>query len=232
MNKIKVLLAEDEAIMGKIIKEALESRDFEVQWALDGVKAFSSFRAFKPDICVFDVMMPLKDGYTLAREIRQINETVPILFLTAKSTLNDLSEGFESGANDYVRKPFSMEELIIRMKALVQKKIVSPASAADLPDPYRLGQYQFSLKHQHLAWGQQQQSLTHREASLLQLLIQTQNQILDRKYALDYLWGDDSYFNSRSMDVFISKLRKYLQFDARIKIINVRGQGYKLIFDE
>jgi DNA-binding response OmpR family regulator len=232
MEKPKVLLAEDEVIMGKIIKEALESRGFDVQWAVDGNKAYASYRTFTPDICVLDVMMPHTDGFSVAKQIREIDKNVPIIFLTAKSTVNDLSEGFESGANDYVRKPFSMEELIIRMNALILKKNQNPILHTLFQDPYRLGQYMFSLKHQRLEYGNQVYALTHREANLLKLLIQTQNQILDRKFALEQLWGDDSYFNGRSMDVFISKLRKHMQHDARIKILNIRGQGYKLLLDE
>jgi DNA-binding response OmpR family regulator len=232
MTPIKVLLAEDEIIMGKIIKEALESRHFEVQWAIDGHKAYAAFRSFQPDICVLDVMMPYKDGFSVAREIRAINQEIPIIFLTAKSSVQDLSEGFESGANDYVRKPFSMEELIIRMNALVKNNRPSAAPTQPFEDPTRLGSYTFYWKHQRLEYGAQHFNLTHREAQLLKLLIQTKNQILDRKYALEVLWGEDSYFNGRSMDVFISKLRKHMQHDPRIKILNIRGQGYKLLLDE
>ncbi|WP_293943745.1 MULTISPECIES: response regulator transcription factor [unclassified Sphingobacterium] len=228
MNKIKVLLAEDEPMMGKLIKEALELRDFEVIWAMDGLKAFSSFCVARPDICIFDVMMPYKDGFTLAQEVRGLASELPIIFLTAKSTIQDLATGFEVGANDYIKKPFSMEELIIRMHALLKRR--SPLKqSASLDEEYVIGKYRFSFRNLHLCIGTKQQLLSYKEAQLLKLLVDHRDAVLDRKVALDYVWGDDSYFNSRSMDVFISKLRKFLEGDPAVKIINIRGKGFKLI---
>ncbi|WP_282636093.1 response regulator transcription factor [Sphingobacterium thalpophilum] len=228
MNKIKVLLAEDEPMMGKLIKEALELRDFEVVWAVDGLKAYSSFCVARPDICIFDVMMPYKDGFTLAQEVRGLSSEVPIIFLTAKSAIQDLATGFEAGANDYIKKPFSMEELIIRMRALLNRQsLTKPSGTRD--GEYTLGKFRFSFKNLNLSLGDRQQLLSYKEAQLLKLLIDHRDAVLDRKVALDYVWGDDSYFNSRSMDVFISKLRKFLEADPAIKIVNIRGKGFKLV---
>lgn len=228
MNKIKVLLAEDEPMMGKLIKEALELRDFDVVWALDGLKAYSSFCVSRPDICIFDVMMPYKDGFALAQEVRGLSTEVPIIFLTAKSTIQDLATGFETGANDYIKKPFSMEELIIRMRALLNRQsLTKPLAPRD--GEYTIGKFRFSFKNLHLRLGDRQQQLSYKEAQLLKLLIDHRDAVLDRKVALDYVWGDDSYFNSRSMDVFISKLRKFLEGDPTIKIVNIRGKGFKLV---
>jgi len=228
MNKIKVLLAEDEPMMGKLIKEALELRDFEVVWAVDGLKAYSSFCVARPDICIFDVMMPYKDGFTLAQEVRGLSSEVPIIFLTARSAIQDLATGFEAGANDYIKKPFSMEELIIRMRALLNRQsLTKPSGTRD--GEYTLGKFRFSFKNLHLSLGDRQQLLSYKEAQLLKLLIDHRDAVLDRKVALDYVWGDDSYFNSRSMDVFISKLRKFLEADPAIKIVNIRGKGFKLV---
>lgn len=229
MNKIKVLLAEDEPMMGKLIKEALELRDFDVIWAMDGLKAFSSFCVTAPDICIFDVMMPYKDGFTLAKEVRGLTSEVPIIFLTAKSTLQDLATGFESGANDYIKKPFSMEELIIRMHALLHRRSTPKQSLATLAEEYVIGKFQFSFKNLQLRIGDRQQLLSYKEAQLLKLLVDHRDAVLDRKVALDYVWGDDSYFNSRSMDVFITKLRKFLEADPAIKIVNIRSKGFKLV---
>lgn len=229
MKKIKVLLAEDEIIIGKLIKEALELRGFEVFWSTDGFKAFSVFRMERPDICVFDIMMPNKDGFTLAKELRAVDAYIPIIFLTAKSSIEDLATGFEIGANDYIKKPFSMEELIIRMNALLAHITSAPASSGIHLESHQIGQYRFSFSNLRLTLGTEVQELSYKEAQLLKMLIEHKNLLLERKMALDYIWGDDSYFNSRSMDVFISKLRKILEKDAHIKIVNIRGRGYKLI---
>lgn len=227
--KHKILLAEDEPIMGKLIKEALELRGFDVMWAQDGLKAYSAFRTYSPHICIFDVMMPQKDGFTLAKEIRQNNNQIPIIFLTAKSTINDLADGFQSGANDYIKKPFSMEELIIRITALLERTNIPQQTPSLKENTFELGNYIFNFQNQTLSIHGEIQNLSYREAQLIKMLIEHQESILDRKIALQYIWGDDSYFNSRSMDVFISKLRKFLEKDDRIKIINIRGKGFKLI---
>lgn len=229
-KKFRVLLAEDEPFLGKIVKESLESRGFAVLWVQDGLKAFSAFRTFDPDICVLDVMMPVKDGFTLTEEIRGINERVPIIFLTARSMTEDVVKGFEQGGNDYLKKPFSMEELIVRMNALLNR--VAKRHPEPVEGVVSIGRYRFNRTLQELELDGKSIRLSFRESALLAMLIQRKNEVLDRKTALTYLWGEDSVFNARSMDVFITKLRKHLRMDSRIEIVNVRGIGYKLIVDD
>lgn len=221
---IKVLLAEDEPSLGQIVKESLESKDFVVTLCKDGEQALDYFYKETPDILVLDVMMPKKDGFSLAKEIRKGNKLIPIIFLTAKSQSQDVVEGFHIGGNDYLKKPFSMEELIVRIQNLLQHDYSSINSSIVL------GCYQFEFKKQQLCYlNEKPVALTHREADLLFHLYQHRNDVLDRSVILKKLWGDDDFFNARSMDVFITKLRKKLQKDANIQIINVRGFGYKLI---
>ncbi|WP_339882592.1 response regulator transcription factor [Polaribacter vadi] len=224
MSKIKVLLAEDEASLGMIVKESLESRDFTVFHAENGEEAFEMYQTEKPDILVLDVMMPKKDGFTLAKEIRVENKGIPIIFLTAKSQTSDVLEGFNHGGNDYLKKPFSMEELIVRIKALLNR-IQLKTNVENI----KIGEYVFNLTKQTLEFSSETEKLTHREAQLLFYLFEKKNAVLDRTFILNKLWGNDDFFNARSMDVFISKLRKKLKKDANIQILNVRGFGYKLI---
>jgi DNA-binding response OmpR family regulator len=224
MNKIKVLLAEDEASLGMIVKESLTSRGFIVFHAENGKEASEIYQKEKPDILVLDVMMPKKDGFTLAKEIRLDNKKIPIIFLTAKSQTSDVLEGFNNGGNDYLKKPFSMEELIVRIKSLLNR-IETKTNV----DAIKIGNYSFNLTKQTLENSIEIQQLTHREAQLLSHLFEKKNEILDRTFILNKLWGDDDFFNARSMDVFISKLRKKLKKDKNIQILNVRGFGYKLI---
>jgi DNA-binding response OmpR family regulator len=224
MSKIKVLLAEDEASLGMIVKESLETRNFTVFHAENGEEAFDSYRKENPDVLVLDVMMPKKDGFTLAKEIRLENKKIPIIFLTAKSQTSDVLEGFNHGGNDYLKKPFSMEELIVRIKSLLNR-IETKTNV----DAIKIGNYSFNLTKQTLESSLEIQQLTHREAQLLFHLFEKKNEILDRTFILNKLWGNDDFFNARSMDVFISKLRKKLKKDRNIKIINIRGFGYKLI---
>lgn len=221
-NHIKILLAEDEPSLGQIIKESLEMRDFEVILCENGEKAYKKYKSETPDILVLDVMMPIKDGFTLAKEIRQENQHIPILFLTAKSQVKDVVEGFEIGGNDYLKKPFSMEELIVRINALLKRQ-------KNKKEPFNIGKYLFDLQKQTLKLNSNIDNLTHREAQLLWHLYEQRNQTLERSFILKKLWGDDDFFNARSMDVFISKLRKKLKSDESIQIINVRGFGYKMI---
>ena len=223
-NRIKILLAEDEPSLGQIIKESLETRNFEVLLCVDGEQAYKTYIAEKPLLLVLDVMMPKKDGFTLAKEIRQEDPEIPIIFLTAKSQTKDVVKGFNIGGNDYLKKPFSMEELIVRINALLNRN-----NAENINNPIQLGNYIFNLKKQTLQTGSMTEALTHREAHLLYHLIKNKNQVLERPFILKKLWGDDDFFNARSMDVFISKLRKKLKKDSSIQIINVRGYGYKLI---
>ena len=228
MNKgVKILLAEDELSLGKIVSENLESKGFEIIYCIDGEDALEQFYTKKPDILVLDVMMPKKDGFTLAKEIRKENKTIPILFLTAKSQTEDVVKGFHLGGNDYLKKPFSMEELVVRIEALLRRKMDSQISKNET---LFIGKFVFNPKNQQLVLADKVFRLTARESDLLYHLYLKKNEILDRSYILNKLWGNDDFFNARSMDVFISKLRKKLHHDAQIQIINVRGFGYKLVF--
>ncbi|OZV67186.1 response regulator transcription factor [Winogradskyella aurantia] len=223
-DKIKLLLAEDEAALGQIIKESLETRDFDVTLCENGEKAFERYQSETPEILVLDVMMPKKDGFTLAKEIRAIDDTIPIIFLTAKSQTADVVEGFSIGGNDYLKKPFSMEELIVRIHNLLNR-----AKTQKTTEVITLGDFIFDFPKQQLKYKENPETrLTHREAHLLFHLIKNKNKVLDRSLILNKLWGTDDFFSARSMDVFITKLRKKLKRDERIKIINVRGYGYKL----
>lgn len=224
-NPVKILLAEDEPSLGQIIKESLETRNFKVLLCPNGEHAYKTYISEKPLLLVLDVMMPKKDGFTLAKEIRKENPDIPIIFLTAKSQTDDVVEGFNIGGNDYLKKPFSMEELIVRINALLKRN-----KNEDNPGPIKIGKFIFDLKKQTLQINNKTESLTHREAHLLFHLIKNKDQVLERSVILKKLWGDDDFFNARSMDVFITKLRKKLKDDPAIQIINVRGYGYKLIY--
>ncbi|WP_375234438.1 response regulator transcription factor [Winogradskyella sp.] len=224
VKPIKIVLAEDEAALGQIIKESLETRDFEVILCQDGEKAFKAYKSESPEIMVLDVMMPKKDGFTLAKELREIDDTIPIIFLTAKSQTQDVVEGFTVGGNDYLKKPFSMEELIVRIHNLINRTKLKKTA-----DILEIGDYSFDFPKQLLTYRTEDTvQLTHREAHLLFHLIKNKNSVLDRSLILNKLWGTDDFFSARSMDVFISKLRKKLKQDDRIQILNVRGFGYKL----
>lgn len=223
-KKTRVLLAEDEPSLGQIVKESLETRDFEVFHAENGKIAYELYQEKQPEILVLDVMMPQKDGFTLAQEIRQENKQIPIIFLTAKSQTKDVIEGFGHGGNDYLKKPFSMEELIVRIQALLDR-----VQLKSNHEQISIGAYHFNYTKQTLALDGIVEQLTHREAELLFYLSQEKNEILDRTFILKKLWGNDDFFNARSMDVFISKLRKKLKKDDSVQIVNVRGYGYKLI---
>ncbi|MFT4610683.1 MAG: DNA-binding response OmpR family regulator [Glaciecola sp.] len=225
MSKTTILLAEDEPALGQIIKESLETRDFNVLLCENGNIAFETYKKQAPKLLVLDVMMPKKDGFTLAKEIRAIDDTIPIIFLTAKSQTKDVVEGFNIGGNDYLKKPFSMEELIVRINNLMNRTQVQKTA-----DVIEIGGYMFDFPKQILHFESSEQALTHREAHLLFHLAQNKNKVLDRSLILNKLWGIDDFFTARSMDVFITKLRKKLKKDDSIQIINVRGFGYKLVF--
>lgn len=226
MSRItKILLAEDEPALGQIIKESLETRDFNVVLCANGDIALSKYHSENPELLVLDVMMPKKDGFTLAKEIREIDKSIPIIFLTAKSQTQDVVEGFTIGGNDYLKKPFSMEELIVRINNLLHRTREQKQS-----DTINFSQFTFNFPKQTLQYKNEViNQLTHREAHLLFHLIKNKNQVLDRSLILNKLWGNDDFFSARSMDVFITKLRKKLKQDSEIEIINVRGFGYKLI---
>ncbi|MEP0264997.1 response regulator transcription factor [Dokdonia sp.] len=224
MSKIPLLLAEDEPALGQIVKESLETRDFDVTLCTDGLQALQSYTNRNPAIIVLDVMMPKMDGFTVAKEIRKLDDTIPIIFLTAKSQTADVVEGFSIGGNDYLKKPFSIEELIVRINNLLNRSLEQKNA-----DTLKIGEYIFEFPKQVLRFRENTQNLTHREAHLLFHLYKNKNQVLDRSLILKKLWGDDDFFNGRSMDVFITKLRKKLKEDPTISIVNVRGFGYKLI---
>jgi DNA-binding response OmpR family regulator len=227
MSKTKVLYVEDETFLGKIVKESLESRGFDVLMESDGNKVLSLFRKSEPDVCVLDVMLPNKDGFTIADEIRELNRQVPIIFLTAKTQTEDVIKGFTLGGNDYIRKPFSMEELIIRIQNVLR-------SGPDLPkkistETVQMGIYHFHLNRQVLSTASDERKLSFREAELLKLLYENRDKIIDRKEILTLLWGNDSFFNSRNLDVYITKLRSYIKEDPSLEIITIKGIGYRFV---
>lgn len=224
-NTSTILLAEDEPALGLIIKESLETRNFTVFLAENGIEAYNIYQKEDISLLVLDVMMPKKDGFTLAKEIRMEDDTVPIIFLTAKSQTQDVVEGFTIGGNDYLKKPFSMEELIVRINNLLNRTKLQKTA-----EIIKIGNYLFDFPKQTLQYKEEEKTqLTHREAHLLYHLIKNKNEVLERSLILNKLWGNDDFFNARSMDVFITKLRKKLNRDETIQIVNVRGFGYKLI---
>ncbi len=230
-KRIHVLLAEDDPNLGMVLKTYLEAKGFEVQLTVNGEEAYQAFSKSNFDICLFDIMMPLKDGYTLAKEVRENDKKIPILFTTAKSMQQDVLDGFESGADDYITKPFSMEELLVRMKAIIRRS--RPELLGEhVQDLFTIGKYNFEYTRQLLSFGDSSQKLTSKEADLLKLLCERKNDVLDRSYALTKIWNDDSYFNARSMDVYITKLRKYLKQDPEIELMNVHGVGFKLVVND
>jgi DNA-binding response OmpR family regulator len=223
MPKTKILYVEDEPFLGKIVKESLESRDFEVTMISDGALVMNSFVSEKPDICVLDIMLPHQDGYSISKAIRQQNPAIPIIFVTAKTQTNDLLKGFESGGNDYLKKPFSMEELIVRINNLL-RMTTKPAPAAQESIP--IGKFVFHPQRYELKSGDQVRKLSHREAVLLLILSENQNATVSRKDVLMRVWGDDSFFNSRNLDVYITKLRDFLREDPAVEIMTIKGVGY------
>jgi len=227
MKGVKVLYVEDELFLAKIVKESLESRGFEVLMESDGSKVLTSYRMGKPDICVLDIMLPNKDGFELAEEIRNLDKEIPILFLTAKTQTEDLVKGFTLGGNDYIRKPFSMEELIVRINNALKNKIESPAKADG--NGLAIGRMWFHINRQVLVMDNEERKLSYRECELLRLLVENRERIIDRKEILNLLWGNDSFFNSRNLDVYITKLRAYLREDPSLEIITIKGVGYRFV---
>lgn len=226
-EKIKVLLVEDEPTLSMIIKDTLEEVDFDICLAADGEEGLRLFFENRPDVLVADVMMPRMDGFEMVRRIRQTDKQTPVLFLTARSAVNDVVEGFELGANDYLKKPFGMQELIIRIKALAGKAYQFTENKR--VTQFEIGNYLFDAVSQTLQFAGIKQELSHRESEILKRLCENKNQIVNTQNVLLDLWGDDSFFNVRSLHVFITKLRHRLSADSRIRIVNVRGIGYKLI---
>lgn len=226
-NKTRLLLAEDDENLGSLLKEYLIAKGYETELYSDGNKAYKGFITNRFDICILDVMMPVKDGFTLAREIRSVNSDIPIIFLTAKSMKEDVFEGFTIGADDYITKPFSMEELIFRIEAILRR--TNNKSSNSKVQIYKLGKYVFDANKQLLKKKDKIKKLTTKESELLKLLCNNTNKVLERNFALRTIWIDDNYFNARSMDVYITRLRKYLKDDPSIEILNIHGKGYKLI---
>ena len=228
MAKAKVLYVEDELFLGKIVKESLESRDYEVLMETDGLRVMTAFRKLVPDICVLDVMLPNKDGFTIAEEIRHLDKHIPIIFLTAKTQTQDLVKGFATGGNDYIRKPFSMEELIARIDNALRYRMEGKMPRA-VPDAIQLGSYLFQPNRQTLSNSTVERKLSFRENELLKLLYANRQQVIDRKEILNLLWGNDSFFNSRNLDVYVTKIRSYLKEDEAVELITIKGIGYRFI---
>ena len=227
MQPNRILLVEDDPNLGYILRENLELQGFSVNLCSDGEQGKRAFLRSAYELCLIDVMLPAKDGFSLAREIRDLNDSIPIIFLTAKSLKEDRIEGFKIGGDDYVTKPFSMEELSLRIQAVLKR--TGTARPRNQKRVYSIGEFEFDYEQRRLKRGKEEKKLTYREGELLKLLCVHMNTILERSIALDLIWGDDNVFNARSMDVFITKLRKYLQRDARIEIVNMHGKGFKLM---
>ena len=225
-DNIKIMLCEDDENLGMLLREYLQAKGFSAELYPDGEAGYRAFMKQKYDICILDVMMPKKDGFTLAQEIRQANADVPIIFLTSKQLKEDILEGFKIGADDYITKPFSMEELVFRVEAILRRVRGKKNKESSV---YRVGNFTFDTQKQLLTIGDKQTKLTTKENELLALLCSHANEILQRDFALKTIWIDDNYFNARSMDVYITKLRKHLKDDPQIEIINIHGKGYKLI---
>ena len=227
-NELKVLLAEDDKNLGAVLKAYLEAKGYPTTLCINGKEAFDTYNKKKFDFCIVDVMMPVKDGFTLAQEIRKLDKKIPILFLTAKSLQEDKLKGFEIGGDDYLTKPFSMEELLMRMKAILRR--IQEGSGIDSKSSvYKIGRLTFDYTRQVLTAPSGETKLTSKEAELLRLLCDNANGVLDRSVALNRIWQDDSYFNARSMDVYITKLRKYLKEEPSVELLNVHGIGFKLV---
>lgn len=225
-EKVKILLCEDDENLGMLLREYLQTKGYDADLQPDGEAGYKAFTRSKYDLCVLDVMMPKKDGFALASDIRSINTDVPIIFLTAKSMKEDILQGFKLGADDYLSKPFSMEELLSRIESILRR--VRGKKVKDVV-VFNIGAFIFDAQKQTLAFDGETKKLTTKESELLRLLASNANNILERNYALKSIWEDDNYFNARSMDVYITKLRKLLKDDPNVAIINIHGKGYKLI---
>ncbi len=229
-QKAKILLAEDDANLGFVVKDNLEDNGFQVELYTDGETALLAFQHSTYDLCILDVMMPKKDGFSVAKTIRETNQEIPIVFVTAKSLKEDRIKGFQLGADDYITKPFSIEELILRVEAILKrsKKEDLPAQPMN-KDTFVIGSFTFDLKNMQITHPTHTQEITQREADLLRLLCVNKGQVVERDTILKVIWGDESYFNGRSLDVFISRLRRYLKLDEKVEIINVHRVGFKIV---
>jgi len=226
----KILLVEDDPNLGLLLQDYLQLKGkFDVVLCVDGEEGLKMFGKHSFDLCILDVMMPKKDGFTLGKEIRKINEQVPIIFATAKAMMEDKASAYDLGGDDYITKPFRIEELLLRINALLKRVSKDNANAEPVQTQFEIGKYTFDYTTQLIHFNGQQQKLSTKEAELLQLLCIKKNTVLTREEALLSIWHDDNYFNGRSMDVFLSKLRKYLREDPKVEILNVHGKGYKLL---
>ena len=225
-EKLRILLCEDDENLGMLTREYLQAKGYNVDLYADGESGYKAFLKGKYDICVFDIMMPKKDGFQLAQEVRTVNSEVPIIFLTAKTLKEDILEGFKIGADDYITKPFSMEELVMRIEAILRRVKGKKGKEITM---YKIGKFTFDTQKQVLIADDKPEKLTTKESELLGLLCAHANEVLQRDFALKTIWIDDNYFNARSMDVYITKLRKHLKADDSVEIINIHGKGYKLI---
>ena len=229
MEQIRILLAEDDVNLGSLLEQYLNAKQYKTDLYSDGAKAFTGFMNKEYDLCILDVMMPVKDGFTLAAEIKGINNRIPILFLTAKTLKEDVLEGFKIGADDYITKPFNMEELIFRIEAVLRR---TSGNNENEKNVYKIGILNFDANKQILNTPDTVIKLTTKESDLLKMLCDNINTILQRDFALKAIWKEDNYFNARSMDVYITKLRKHLKSEPRVQIINSHGKGYKLLLSE
>jgi DNA-binding response OmpR family regulator len=230
MSKAKLLVVEDDPNLGDILKEYLEMKGYEPTLCRDGEEGWNKFKKDKYDLCLLDIMMPKKDGFTLAKEIKKVQEDLPILFLTAKNQKDDIIEGLKIGADDYLTKPFSMEELLLRITAILRRTQKS-TEVAPLKT-YSFGDFVLHYDEQYIEGPSGKHKLTSKENDLIRLLASEVNKLVNRSHALKQIWGDDSYFNARSMDVYLSKIRKILKDDPKVQIITVHGEGFKLIVGE
>jgi len=230
MNSKKVLLVEDDPNLGMLLEDYLSLKGkFDIKLCIDGEEGLKAFNQDDFDICILDVMMPKKDGFTLAKDIRKINPQIPIIFATAKGMMEDKTEAYSLGGDDYITKPFRIEELLLRINALLRRVAMQDQETEEKPTQFNIGSYAFDYQTQIISKDEEQQKVSTKEAELLRLLCLKMNDVLTREEALIQIWHDDNYFNGRSMDVFLSKLRKYLKDDPKVEIINVHGKGYKLL---
>jgi two-component system response regulator VicR len=230
MSKAKLLVVEDDPNLGDILKEYLEMKGYEPTLCRDGEEGWNKFKKDKYDLCLLDIMMPKKDGFTLAKEIKKVQENLPILFLTAKNQKDDIIEGLKIGADDYLTKPFSMEELLLRITAILRRTQKSTEISA--LKTYTFGDFVLHYDEQFIEGPEGRHKLTSKENELIRLLASEINKLVNRSHALKQIWGDDSYFNARSMDVYLSKIRKILKDDPKVQIITVHGEGFKMIVGE
>ncbi|MCB0554621.1 MAG: response regulator transcription factor [Phaeodactylibacter sp.] len=233
MTNNKILLVEDDQNFGDVLRSYLEMHDYEVTLATDGIQGLESYKKGEFDLCIFDVMMPKKDGFTLAKEIREQDQTMPIIFLTAKAMKDDVLQGFKIGADDYITKPFNSEELLYRIQAILKRSLSKADPREDVKE-FNIGKYHFNYPLRILTFdidgpNEEKYKLSPKEAQLLRMFAMYKNDILPRSEALTKIWGEDNYFTARSMDVFVTKLRKYLKMDENIEIVNIHGNGFQLL---